>query len=81
MSEWISVKDRMPERAQKVLFYSKNELLENDEHILIGYWGCSFYDSGACTDWHTYPEMEQGQSTEKSINVTHWHLLPKPPTD
>lgn len=31
MSEWISVKDRLPERYQKVIFYRKDEFLDEVE--------------------------------------------------
>lgn len=70
MSEWISVKERLPERKQDVLmlFDTGNMAVgwwhDADEHISV--W-CAYTDDGFYTDCDCIP--------------THWMLLPEPPEE
>lgn len=71
MSEWISVKDKLPEKQIDVVFYSdpyewwtgmftpKNLGYDNDGFKYHQHWGDDGY--------------------HKIKNVTHWMPLPKPP--
>lgn len=66
MSEWISVKDRLPEKSQAVLAFSRDKVqqiaeLRDDISGMHRYkWDCDTYDLES--DW-----------------VTHWMPLPDPP--
>lgn len=54
MSEWISVKDRMPELRKNILcisLRSKEAFVNSIERD--GYW---FYDNGFITHWMPLPE-------------------------
>lgn len=67
MSEWISVKDRLPELGTDVLCFDQLEgmhvqRLEKD--TLCGTVWFDYYDQGINLDW-----------------VTHWMPLPEPPKE
>jgi uncharacterized protein DUF551 len=66
MSEWISVKDKLPQCDMDALCFFENgqiEIMEfvGDRHVLKK----GFYYHGGNPD----------------ISVTHWMLLPNPPVD
>jgi hypothetical protein len=66
MSEWISVKDRLPEIGKEVLTFS----LENG-HI---FFDCAYVDDdGVFADWFA------SWSARSLEHVTHWMPLPEPP--
>lgn len=79
MSEWISVKDRLPESEGDYLICNTN-----DDHYDV--YGC-FYDSGseefgcwnACYDSFTLGYI--GSDWIKNEAVTHWMHLPNPPKE
>lgn len=62
-SEWISVKERLPENGQVVLAYSN-------------FWK---EETRMCTNYYTDGEFVTYPAFEKTINVTHWQPLPAPP--
>ena len=67
MSEWISVKDRLPEDASDVLILSK------EKESCVGYYRSSDNEwvmYNPCCSFH----MELH-------GVTHWMPLPEPPKD
>lgn len=71
MSEWSSVKDRLPEINKDVLMYFAVEknmavgfLQEIDEHV---------------TFWGAYPDG--GWWTSCDCEPTHWMPLPEPPKE
>ena len=69
MSEWISVKDRMPEQtypAQKVLFITKT-----GGHFIGCYYKGTAYDR--FNGWYSM--------CVRIDNVTHWMHLPEPPEE
>lgn len=70
MSEWISVKDKMPPRHEDVWCYNAD--------------GYSF-EGRVCYGMHapffTYPRGDGNASNTAPswINVTHWRPMPEPP--
>lgn len=70
MSEWISVKERLPEKKQDVLMYFNSGNMavgwwhDEDEHIT--FW-CAYTDDGFYTDCDYIP--------------THWMPLPESPKE
>ncbi|MBR1749926.1 MAG: DUF551 domain-containing protein [Ruminococcus sp.] len=63
MSEWISVKDRLPEDGEEVLIYSTtNEI------------SMCYYDE----DTHRFNVVDSDLYWNE-ISVTHWAPLPEPP--
>src|SRR4051812_39210431 len=69
MSQWISVKDRMPEREQKIIFTDGN-IVEYGALDKIYYYKkeCRFYIAEL---WN--------ENNYILDNVTHWMPLPEPP--
>ncbi len=66
MSEWISIKDELPEFHEEILFYVDDQLA-----VMKG----AFYRNS-----HKFKAY--GKFTEASFykgEVTHWMPLPKPP--
>ena len=74
MSEWISIKTRLPP-TKKASDYNLSDrllcLVNNNEYLLLEY---QFGDEdGGWTSWYC-------RDFEDSVeNVTHWMPLPKPP--
>lgn len=71
MTEWISVKDRLPEIGQEVLVFRPYAHIHYDKNITIDARSGSermVYD-GARHDWH------------KPNYVTHWMPLPEAPKE
>lgn len=65
MSEWISIKDRLPEEGVPLIVNRYNKKLNfssvcRDEYLGYGIWG----DKDFC---------------EKTWEITHWMPIPKPP--
>ncbi len=66
MSEWISVKDRLPEKAEMVLAF--------------GYWeGGPQVAIGACDRNFDSWYVINGVGTLAFVCITHWMPLPEPP--
>jgi hypothetical protein len=63
MNEWISVKDRLPEKSGAYLVYSPEVPVEAGN-----VWDCSFYEVNG-----------KDLSFATGYNVTHWQPLPAPP--
>lgn len=63
MAEWISVKDRLPENRQVVLFHQKN-----------GFIYCAQY-----TDFFDEEYWSIDGDCWSAKDVTHWMPLPEPP--
>jgi hypothetical protein len=65
MSEWISVKDRLPEPETLVLSW-------DGKYIQIEYFGFFFgFEFGPATNDPVF--------TNKGYKITHWMPLPEPP--
>lgn len=67
MSEWISVKDRLPEKSDDYLVYylKKYECGFETKWINV----CSFITS------------HDGWQTDNTETITHWQPLPEPPKE
>ena len=76
MSEWISVKDRLPEIGIKCLFYRPLAENTNDPVVAVK---TSKKDDGTC--WmQTVPDGELPcNPTDGYCHVTHWMPLPDMP--
>lgn len=66
MTEWISIKDRLPEREKSVL------IIDNCLNIYLGFLS-KYYNSFDC-----YCNCSEGSSID---TPTHWMLLPEPPKE
>ena len=62
---WISVKDRLPEKSDKVLVYL-------DSGVMMDVWYSSKHRK-----FNSFDENEPNENNFK--NVTHWMPLPEPP--
>ena len=74
MSEWISVKDRLPRSmANKVLVW-----LEHED--LVGYMGFGHYEKYKGQEiWY---DLEHNEAFAiRGYTVTHWMPLPEPPEE
>ena len=66
MSDWISVKDRVPEEGEYVLILEPidKEILEYQERFNVAHW----LDGMGWIDW-----------CADDVSPTHWMPLPEPP--
>ena len=65
-AQWISIKDKLPEEKQAIIFYISDTDFAPDERIATGlYLHGQFYDDDF-NDW--------------GLVTTHWMPLPPPPT-
>lgn len=65
--EWINIKDRMPTRAEPIVYCKENPNRSKNWHVGIAYWTVS-------EKWN--PEAE---SICAPTGFTHWMPLPDPP--
>ena len=68
MSEWISVKDRLPEESGTYLAYT--------EYIIY-----VLKYSAIHKLFNVYDSFEEETAQKLCINVTHWMPLPEPPKE
>ena len=73
--EWISVKDRLPDKDMDVVYLGEVWRYGVKTYDSSGV--CHFYKETAGGWFDTTPQDGDHQSTE----VTHWMPLPPPPTD
>lgn len=88
MSEWISVKDRLPDRLEPVNFVWVNNYPEpyyadiaGKPFVATGYYysGKWWWYSAMCEDYlEEYGESEL-DAVDDCIEITHWMPLPEPP--
>jgi hypothetical protein len=76
MTEWISVKDRLPEKYEWVLVYATD--LANPKSYHVGHVDC-IYEGGVSFEVGSHPNDYYGEQTTNC--VTHWLQLPSPPKD
>ena len=69
MSDWISVKDRLPEDHIKILVYKDNKYTS-----VAVYW-----TEQACLDSDYYKDSNPFFGDIFTGTVTHWMPLPEPP--
>jgi len=75
MSEWISVKDRLPEDKVSVLIFVASENKIHASEL------CDLHKHGlSCEDWHLSYDSHEFLGFPKN-EVTHWMHLPSPPKD
>lgn len=72
MSDWISVKDKLPEEDGYYMVYSKGYWGNNR---LIGDLAISNFNKNYKTPWG----IERGRSRGWAGIITHWMPLPEPP--
>jgi hypothetical protein len=77
MSEWISVKDKLPELEQYVLLFDYWKSSEGKEYkdMRVGY--LDEYTTRKTSEGLTHSLEWKG--TEFAFNITHWMPLPQPP--
>lgn len=78
MNDWISVKDRLPEKGDHALLFGLREHTE-EKSIWIG----RFFDVNVTRDGNTWRE-EQFWDSEGGYDiyeVTHWMPLPREPAE
>lgn len=68
-SDWISVKERLPEPDTDVLTYGEYENIVGYLDPIYGTWEAAWKD------------FESGEPYLTNQNVTHWMLLPCPPEE
>lgn len=73
MSEWISVKDRLPENNKVVLVYVHDTTICGTHRFMTGSCDKGFWFLGVHLDCLSFPHNE--------YNVTHWMPLPDPPKE
>lgn len=74
--EWISVKDRLPERNDPVVLLNTSRW-ENTGHFERNIYDCGYLcKTGSTTYWAI-----RGQRATALEDYTHWMPLPPPPTD
>lgn len=72
MSEWISVKDRLPEKGVQVICFNGGRMFGSFTLAEIK------TDNEGFTAWHIYGVNEDNAGFG---SVTHWMPLPEPPND
>lgn len=71
MSEWISVKERLPEQDGKVLCrYGFEREGKRSGYMVTG-----------CLDYYATDEIPHFQHASTGLYVTHWMPLPEPPEE
>ena len=71
MADWISVKERMPDRGGKVLcWYGFEKDGERSKMMFMG-----------CLDYYAHDEQPHFQHGLAGLYVTHWMPLPEPPVE
>lgn len=76
MTEWISIKEKLPKNNQKVLVFSKDGRILYPEkgHVFVA--ECKKYGRNVVV-WNTYSAAYETEM----VDVTHWAKFPKPPKD
>ncbi len=69
MSDWISVKERLPQPHSHVLAVT-------DKHEMAVVALCTM---GVCDHWHVMPDCGTPNYLDEYDKVTHWQTLPVPP--
>lgn len=66
MSEWISVKDRLPKTDDYYLIYGLND------DMRLGYWS---------TKYNKFIAFDDDGYDYELYHITHWQPLPEPPKE
>lgn len=75
MSEWVSVKDRLPEKSGRYLVYYKYHIFDD----IYGEYFAVVYYSAKHEAFNAYDNLD---SAEGAIDdFTHWAFLPEPPIE
>jgi len=81
MSEWISVKERLPERIDDYIVVVKLKYdWEREYGVVVDVATFNPYCENPYIDgcWNTFNDWYEGQ---EYIHVTHWMPLPEPPKE
>ncbi len=76
MSEWISVKDRMPDVEESVIAYSKTV-----DRVFVGYYDLEYSFRTDSIEPMWYLDGARGRSYAFTAKVTHWMPLPELPKE
>ena len=88
MAEWISVKDRLPEKLEPVNIVWKNtdpepyyENIKNKQFVGTSYYfnGKWWWFSSVCEDYLAEYGRSDTDEVEKGIVITHWMSIPDLP--
>ncbi len=79
MGEWISVKDRLPEKQDPVLVYVPPCSHNGEEYI--GYVGMAYYTYSVNGGWWGGTDGSVYGAIGIIPNPTHWMPLPEPPKE
>jgi hypothetical protein len=71
MSEWISVKDRLPEKQKWVLFHTIWNEIEKG--------ALCDWENELCSDFHYKSYCQCSCNSVELENITHWREIPEPP--
>lgn len=75
MSEWISVKDQLPEQLGEEVICSYHRKGEEKAYVSTMAYGSAF--DSRVDYWH---EVDDPSRPYKHLAVTHWMPLPAPPS-
>ena len=88
MSEWISVKDRLPDKLEPVNIVWVNREpepyyshIKDQPFVSTGYYhnGKWWWYSCVCEDYLAEYGCSECDSVDNGIEITHWLPLPEPP--
>ena len=90
MSEWISVKDRLPDKLEAVNIVWVNNYpepyyvdIKGKPFVATGYYysGKWWWYSATCEDYLAEYGESEFDAIDDRIEITHWMPLPEPPEE
>lgn len=68
MSNWISVKDKLPNNSNEVIVFCLDDSVTTGKYIRVS------------KDKYLWKSPIYSPYIDNTLNVTHWQPLPEPPT-
>lgn len=84
MSEWISVKDRLPELKEQVLVYGRATMQSIrlvQPAVLKKNYSYAHNPFASEFEWEGFDIIGHDGEVDDVVEVTHWMPLPNPPKD